>query len=190
MHARSLFAGLALLSWGTTAEAAPKEDVEHQFAVTISPIHLIMPMVEVMVEGRVNDKVSVAGIGGLGQVTVKSSLGTEETFTVYELGAQGRYYVLGDFDHGLQVGVDATYLGVSGTMSSDTSVSGSGAGLALGPFAGYKIAADIGFTFDFQLGWQYLAMKAESEDSDTGQTVKGEDSSTAVLLNINLGWSF
>jgi hypothetical protein len=98
-----------------------------------------------------------------------------------ELGAQACYYVLGDFRHGMQLGAELLYLHLS-----DAHVSIDGEGVAVGPFVGYKFTADVGFTFDTQLGVEYVGARAMS--SATGGSASG--SRYIPLLNINVGWSF
>jgi hypothetical protein len=48
---------------------------------------------------------------------------------------------------------------------------------------------DAGFTFQPQLGFQYLVTSARVQD-DSGNSASAEDSAVIVLLNLNLGWSF
>jgi hypothetical protein len=187
-HLLSALLTTALLLPALSARA--EQEPEHKLSITLSPIHLALPMVELTGEYAVQRKVGAAGIVGVGQVTVEDSLGSESTFTALELGAQGHYYALGDFDHGLQLGLEALYLYVSGDSDSDSSVSGTGAGLALGPYVGYKFAASFGLTFNAQAGVQYLVVKADAEDADTGETAEDGDSEVIPLLNLNVGWSF
>jgi hypothetical protein len=108
------------------------------------------------------------------------------SYTAIEAGAQFRYYVLGTFIHGLQVGAEVLYLYLSN--SDDSTIEASGDGLAVGPFLGYKIATNLGFTFELQGGVQYLFASAKAESGNVSATA--EDSNIIPLLNINLGWSF
>jgi hypothetical protein len=182
---------VALVHSTALSQGAPKDppDVQHQVSITISPVHLAVAIVEAMVEYRVDDKVGMAGILGGGQITVKADDGEEMSFTVFEAGAQARYYVLGNFIHGMQVGVEVLYAYVS-TKDEDLDVSAVGKGLAVGPFVGYKIATNSGFTFDAQLGAQYMVVKASAEADSTGETASASDSDVLTLLNLNIGWSF
>jgi len=162
--------------------AADETESTHAIAVTISPIHLALPVFEVQVEAKIAPLMSVSGIVGYGSVSVSDGL-TDDTFDAFELGAQFAYYALGDFDHGLQLGVEALYVGVS--ADADSEFSGVfGRGLALSPFVGYKVAADFGLTFMAQLGPMFSLISAESGETSDDESVVG------VLLNLNLGWSF
>ena len=67
---------------------------------------------------------------------------------------------------------------------SDSNLSAKGEGVAVGPFLGYKYTADVGFTFDAQLGIERVFAKATSGSSNAS------DSTYVPLLNLNVGWSF
>ncbi len=178
------------------AEADPYED-DRRVSITFSPIHLLFPVFELTVEARIAHKLGVAIVAGGGTISSDdveyddgSGVRTEEiTATVWEAGAQVRYYVFGGFDHGMQLGAEALYVHVSVDDVGSTNVSGTGEGLGIGPFVGYKIATRAGFTFDGQLGLQYYAVQAEASD-DTGESASDEESAVAPMLNLNVGWSF
>lgn len=153
---------------------------QHSVAVTFSPLHLAMPIIEVTGELRASDKLGVAAIVGGGSI---DSGGT--TFKAWEAGGQVRYYLLGSFEHGMQLGAEVLYVGVSGDDIAGTKISGAGAGLAVGPFLGYKYTAGIGFTFDCQVGAEKVAIAA-----DTSNGAHDDQQSVIPLLNLNVGWSF
>lgn len=71
---------------------------------------------------------------------------------------------------------------------NNTNITGTGQGIGIGPFIGYKVAASFGLTFVAQLGAQYNIATAEATDGTTTET----DSASGIgpLLNLNLGWSF
>lgn len=170
------------------AIVAPPAAPLRQLSVTLSPIHLSIPVVELTGELALQPKLSVAGILGYG--TVKSESVVVEEVTVLEIGAQVRYYLLGDFEHGLQIGAESIYINASGSGSSGaTGIKVSGAGLSLGGFLGYKVVTSMGFTFDAQLGAQRVGIGAEASAS-TGQTASTSENSVSPLLNLNVGWTF
>lgn len=178
----SFAVGVGLLGFSAPALA-------HDVAVTISPLHLILPVVELTGEFKVAPKVGLAAIAGFGSTSAKviDASGDPASFDVslYELGASARLYVLGDFDHGMQLGAEALYV----HLSSDASdIKGTAAGFGLGPFVGYKVSTDGGFTFDSQLGFQYIAASATAESDE--DSASADDSGVVVLLNLNLGWAF
>jgi len=61
-------------------------------------------------------------------------------------------------------------------------------GLTDGPFLGYEHTADIGFTFDGQVGFQRIGLSGKA--SAGAQTMTDEQSEWSLLLNLNVGWSF
>jgi len=172
----------------------PREP-EHVLSLTFSPLNLILPEVKVMAEIRLARKVSVAAIGGVGSVGVSSDgslaigAGAAERFVAWEAGAQGRYYLVGSFEHGMDVGLQAEYVGLSGSKSaSGVEVLGTGSGFLAGPFVGYKLATRVGFTLDLQGGIAYEVVAAEA--SGGGRSASGSASAWAPIVNLNLGWSF
>jgi len=68
--------------------------------ITISPLHLALPVVELMGEFSLQPKISLAAIGGIGSYM---------DFSIVELGGQFNYYLIGDFDQGMQGGVELLY---------------------------------------------------------------------------------
>ena len=109
-------------------------------------------------------------------------------FTTFELGAQGNYYLIGGFDHGMQLGAELLYTYSSGDVSEDISFSGTG--LAFGPYVGYKVAAGFGLTFNIQAGGAVMLARGSAEDKSSGQSGSGTGGGILPILNINLGWSF
>ena len=176
---------LGLLSgpaWANEVSDNRDDNVQHNFSLTFSPIHLLLPVGELMGEYRILDKISVAGIVGMGAVEAAG-----DRFLVFVGGAQFRYYPVGSFIHGMQLGAEFYYTYVE---TGDVAISGSGDGLAVGPFVGYKIATNVGFTFDAQLGAQYLTLRAKATDLASGTSATAKDDKFIVLLNLNIGWSF
>jgi hypothetical protein len=153
----------------------------HELAVMISPFHLLLPMVVATAEFRMNDDVGMAGVVGAGSV-----LG----FTTFELGAQGNYYLIGGFDHGMQVGAELLYSYSSGDIGDSSSISFSGTGLAFGPYLGYKVAAGFGLTFNLQAGLGVILARGSAEEKSSGRSGSGTGGGVVPLLNLNLGWSF
>jgi hypothetical protein len=155
-------------------------------SVTFSPLHLVLPVFEVTAEVRALDKLGIAAVLGGGRVSEEATA-TDPALSapVVELGLQARYYLLGDFRHGLQLGAEAMYIHVSDDVET---VSATVHGLSAGPFLGYKYTADVGFTFDGQVGFQRLGLSGEA--SDGTQVVTEQQSDWSLLLNLNVGWSF
>jgi hypothetical protein len=162
----------------TWTPKAAAEDAGHIVSLTISPLHLIFPIVEVTGEVRLPADFSVAAIGGVGRIA---------GFTAWEVGAQGRYYLIGGFEHGMPLGVEASFVQVE---AREDSISGTGQGLGIGPFVGYKFASDLGFTIDLAGGVQFGVVRARATDGESGETARASSNTVYPLLNLNLGWSF
>lgn len=185
---RSRAAAALMVLAGLIVAPSAFAEGETVVAITISPLHLIIPMAEVTGEFRLMDKVSVAGILGGGRLRGTSG-GTDVDLTIYELGAQGRYYVTGSFDSGLHVGVELLQLGITGgTTDGEVTASASGQGFSAGAFAGYKHTFGFGLVLDGQLGYSATLVKASA--SASGTSASGGSSSRSVLLNLNIGWAF
>ncbi len=186
--------GYALAQDHEDDEAAPEpQGATKMMSATFSPIHLLIPVLEVTGEMKLDDSMGAALILGYGQFTSTLQDGAgnvirEEQYAGYELGAQFRYYAVGDFDHGMQVGAEMLYVYIA--RDANDSIAASGEGLAAGPFVGYKFAASFGLTFEAQLGFEYYLVQAEAEETTTGQTASAEDRAFIPLLNLNVGWSF
>jgi hypothetical protein len=186
MNHRS-FASLAVLVAATgIAHAQPPGDApapasdsrpDPVVAITVSPIHLIIPMAEVTAEVRLAPKVGIAVIGGVGMI--RSAI-TNERIDLLEAGASLRYYATGSFRGGVQVGAEALYVYAS---TGDMSVDVKARGLGLSPFIGYKWTHSSGFTLEGQLGASYMVARAKSS------TATVEDSRIGPMLNLNAGWS-
>lgn len=185
MNSYSLAVASLVLVLSAPTGALAAEDVEHNFSLTISPIHLILPMGEVTGEYRVGDKLGLGGILGYGSATISDDFGGDDTLSLFEVGATLRYYALGSFIHGLQIGVEMLYVYAGGDVDGVAAV---GEGLSVGPFIGYKIATNVGFTFDTQLGGTYNMVGAEANDGDSTESASASE--FGVLLNLNVGWSF
>lgn len=168
-----------------------KKEEDRTVYASFSPLHLILPVVELTGEVRLARQIGVSVIGGYGSVKATSSIGGDTPrFTVWEVGGQFVGYPVGHFDHGMQLGLELLYAGVStDTKSGSVSVAGAANGLAVGPVVGYKFATKPGFTFNVQGGAEYVALRAQASAS-TGNTASARDSAIIPVLNLNVGWSF
>ena len=108
MHKKSVFKSIGFLSalvLGSLSNTSSAND----YALTISPLHLFSPIVEVTLESPLAENLSVAGILGYGSVTV-DDVNEKIKFSVFEAGAQFRYYTGGDMNRGFQIGVEGLYI--------------------------------------------------------------------------------
>jgi hypothetical protein len=161
-------------------------------SATFAPLGLFIPLFELAVEAMPVPHLGVSVIGGIGQTELRSPEpeidGTK--VAIYELGAHVTGYPLRDFSS-LQLGaefmwvkVDTDEIEIEGAQ-----ISGSGAGIAFGPYVGYKFIADVGFTLYVQGGFVYRKVAAEAH-SNSGESVNIEQDGFSPLLNFHLGWSF
>lgn len=163
------------------------EEPTRTVSITMSPIHLIAPIFEAMVEVRPTDHFGIALIGGYGRVSVTDNNETV-SFRAYEIGGQASFYPMDAFDN-LALGLEVLYINVDTDELHDAKISGVGEGIAVGPFVGYKLITSGGFTFVVQGGAEYVALRAKASDT-AGNTAKDDDTRFIPLINLNLGWSF
>jgi hypothetical protein len=168
--------------------AAPPAEEDRSVYLSISPFHLLVPFFELSGEVRVHRNLGVSGIVGYGVIRPE---GSASKFELWEVGGQFVGYPVGHFDHGMQLGLEVLYAGVSGGDSSTNNVkiAATASGLAAGPFVGYKLATRVGFTFNVQGGVEYMFVRADASAS-TGQTASAQQTRLIPLVNANLGWSF
>jgi hypothetical protein len=174
-------------------EARAEDTREENVSLTMSPLHLLLPMVEAQGEYKVVDHLGVSLIGGYGWPTEEVELDTGETedvrFHVLEVGTQVMWYPLRRF-RSLQVGGELTYVHVwTSEPVGDTNATGTAGGVAVGPLVGFKFIVGPGFTGFVQAGAAFYALHAEASD-DTGATDSAERSDVTLNLNLNVGWSF
>lgn len=103
-----VFCGAVLAS---EADATTK-----RITLTISPLHLFAPIVEINGEFKASDNLGVALIAGVGN---QSSLGGD-TYSVSEYGIQVNYYSGSNFNQGVQYGVELMKINVELDSSSST----------------------------------------------------------------------
>jgi hypothetical protein len=173
---------LALALGSGAAQAQDKT-----FSLTISPFHLLLPVVELTGEYALSQDFGLAGIAGFGQITQENRLGDELDIPVLELGGQLDYYAVGSFRHGMQVGAELLWLKIYPPKNRGVTVTANG--IAVGPLLGYKWAARFGLTFMVQLGYEFLLAQSLAKDQN-GQEIEGSTDTHTVLLNMNAGWSF
>jgi hypothetical protein len=147
-------------------------------SLTISPVHLILPMLELAGEANLGDRVGVALIAGAGSAKLEDGDGR---VTIYALGGSARIYPFDAFE-GVHAGVEAIFVRGTTDAPGATVI---GDGVSIGAFAGYKWIHGSGFTLEGQLGIQAIGVAASSSEGDTA-----ESRDYGPLLNLNVGWSF
>lgn len=164
---------------------APAADSGPRVTLMWAPIRLIIPVGEITVEYRVMPKLGVSIELGGGQRTLTTG-GTDVKGTELEGGAQVRYYVLGDFHKGVELGGEILDEYVKFNNLPANVMGAAAGGVTAGPFVGYKIATQVGFTFEAQLGARYLLV----DPPVSGQGSPMIDQRWEPLLHLNVGWSF
>jgi len=185
--------GLSLAGLFLCTEARAEDTREEVFSLTFSPVHLLFPAIEVQGEYKVIDGLGVSLIGAYGWPTEEAMDVNGETvdvrFDVLEVGTQVMWYPLRKF-RSLELGVEALYVNVSTTKPVGSfDATAFGGGFAVGPLVGYKFIVGPGFTGFAQLGFSYITVQAEANDT-TGATEREQASGLILNLNLNLGWSF
>lgn len=163
----SLIVVLALLASPVAASTA--DDAQPAVSITISPFHLFEPILQVTTELRLADRIGAAAILGAGRITEDG-----RRHGTWEVGGQCRWYPFGSFTRGMMLGAEVGYLEAAGRLLQPMAYLG---GVRVGAFLGYKIVMSGGFTFDVQLGDQYVMPSA------------GE-SEWQPLMNLKVGRSF
>ena len=187
-------AGLSLAAAPTPARAdapaisqsAPPRP--RSLSLTFAPILLLgkeARVLEVTGEARLTDTVGVGLMLAAGKITEQVvPLLPKESATVLEAGLSARYYLVGDFRHGMQLGAETVYLRTSGDV-----IRVNGDGLNLGPFVGYKYTAGFGLTLEVQLGYA-VKIASRSNDVKGVRVPKSDDEKRRVFMHANVGWSF
>ena len=145
----------------------------HSVALTFGPVEAIFGVAQVSVEGRLTRKFGLAGIVGGGSFGAPVSGG--DRFPVFIAGISPRYYLVGDFDHGMQLGTQVST--IAAWKPSESTIVAVGAG----SYIGYKYTDPTGFTLELRGGVGYASA------FQSGSTTI---SSVVPLANINLGWAF
>lgn len=157
----------------------PPPPPSHSIAITVSPVHLIFPILEVTGELKLAPHVGVGVTLGAGRISNEDKT---VTGSAYETGGQFNYYILDAFE-GLHVGGEILFLKIN---EVDQDLTANADGLTMGPYVGYKVDTNAGFTFVAQGGVAFAAYKAEANNA----TAMTSDKKVFPLLNLNVGWSF
>ena len=189
----SILVGLAvLLSAGSAfadgvGSVAMAKKQTRLMTLSINPLllaHPDGPFYQASAEFKASDEWGAAFLGGYGAMATEEDVAYE----MYEVGGQFDYYALGDFDHGLQLGGQLVYRGADGDVAPELTSSG----VRVGPFVGYKIITELGFTFNGQVGVQYNSAqdRPSAERESIMAKVTNTEEAWGPLVRLNVGWSF
>jgi hypothetical protein len=171
--------------------AAPVDGLGHHLSVTFSPLDLIpistdgfdIPFgLDVSVERALSRKLSVMVTGLAAPYTYEG-----QSAAILGTRAQGRYYLFGGFEHGMDLALEGSLAGT--TVPRATPVSVLVAQVA--GYVGYKFVAGFGLTVDLQLGAQHgWGTGWETTGTATGPRVASVDAGWGPAAHLNVGWSF
>ena len=171
---------LSLAVVAVAPSIAAAEPPDPTVAITVSPLHAIIPMGEITVEARLAPRIGVALTAGVGAVRDEA---TDHDIRVLEAGGSARYYAFGSFRTGLYLGGEALYLHADLDPGDTASIQA--AGLGLGAFVGGKWTHRSGLTFGAALGASVFVARGEAEN---GASAERRD--VGPLLNLDVGYSF
>ncbi len=178
---------------------APAVPAEHWLSATLSTVNLVKPLAanptfrwypeaELMIEARAHQRVGVALIGTYGAGRSIGAAASSELRLRQAVGSvQGLGYVSGNFDEGLQLGLEAGFARAHArSLVNGSEATGTGSGVHVAGLFGVKTVATSGFTFNGQIGGGPRFITASDASASTAvSTGRG----VKVLLNVNLGWS-
>lgn len=118
---------------------APEEPEQH-VSLTLAASNPAHPLIDAAAEFRIGRKASLGLIGGIG--------GWDGQFH-YEVGLQGRGYLLGDFDQGIALGLEGRYADI-GLLGKE------GPALGVGPILVAKYTFPVPIVIEGQVGVSYL----------------------------------
>ncbi len=149
------------------------------------PAHFFFSGLEAKGEVRLHDRVGLAVYGGFGSAVVAD---------YYQVGGQLRWYAIGDFDHGMVVGLDVNYISVDERLEllGMSILDAEGEALAPGGLIGYKVIFKPGVTLGFDLGLRRHAITYDAKEhlSEDQYQVNGETSLWWPIADLHVGWSF
>lgn len=141
-------------------------------------------IVEVQSEIRLGDNMSCGLVLGVGNVAGAKA---DTSHFLMLAGAQFNYYLLGDFQEGLQIGAQATFTNTDAN-AKNSFLYEHGRVLSLVPYAGYKFIMASGLTMNLQAGVGAATPVFAPAAAGTDRTALYKwHISTRVHLNI--GWS-
>lgn len=159
----------------TVERPVPGSHVSDSAVLNLAPA--VCGVVALQWERRLPAGLSIIVEAGAGK---GSSLSGFADLGFYQVGAQARYYVFGDFGHGLAVALDAQASMLSGEGAAGRR------GLGYGPRVVYKRAWSSGLTVDLQVGMGWVEQRAEM----VGSAAPVSRSNMRPIQAIGLGYSF
>lgn len=162
-----LAAAIAAFPRVAAAEEKKEEEERPKTAyLSFSPVHLTRPIFEMTGEMALSRKWSVSVTAGAGTIYRQA---------YWNAGMQLLAYPVGNFERGLQLGVETQYASFAGGLSSNT-VTGIVNTPAIAPVIGFKWTFSS-FTVSTQAGVAFAPLGSEARRFSS-------------VYNLNVGWSF
>ncbi len=165
-----LVALLALAQAGRPAHAEPRR--VRDTSITIEPIYLVLPMLDVTVEHRLGPHVALSGTAGYGRLVFGLA-------TLWELAGASNFY-LRRRATGAHLGFELRYLGGGMSKLLDPNQTSNARERVAGAYVGYKWVASYGLTAVLQMGVGRMDITGSSE---------GDSSQIIPVANFTAGWS-
>ncbi len=167
---RSILIALLFVAHTLTAQEPQR------VSIVLSPLELINPVVRLVGEFK------VARTHGIGPDV---AVGAIDQVFVFAIGAQYAWYMVGDFDHGMQLGASLRY---SQSNDEENGITSVGRGIALGPIIGYKYVAPFGLTIGLNGGLLFMRLNANAKDTFGGRA-SASGSGLVPTAALWLGWT-
>lgn len=186
---RMEYASSAPSSFALIEEKFPFPDRSYNNAprnvsLMVDGLSLLSDIVQLQGEFQISDDMSFGVLLGAGNVRGSSA---DSSYSLLLAGAQFNYYLLGDFEEGLQIGAQALYSSTN-ILANKTFLYENGRVLSLTPYAGYKLVLASGLTMNAQAGVGASTPVFIPTGAGTDQnTVYKWHVSTRIHLSI--GWS-
>jgi hypothetical protein len=155
-----------------------------EMSLMLNGLPLLADIVQVQGEFQINERMSYGLLLGVGNVQGQTA---DTSHALFMAGAQFNYYLLGDFEEGLQIGAQAlfssTNIGAHKTMLYEN-----GRVMSLTPYAGYKLVLTSGLTMNVQAG-------VGASTPVFIPTAPGSGNNTeykwhvSTRMHLNIGWS-
>lgn len=134
--------------------------------LSFSVLHLARPIAELTGEMRLTPRWSFSVITGAGAVSQRA---------YWNVGTQLLAYPIGNFERGLQLGVETAYAGYAGDRDP-TAIVGPVNALTFGPVIGFK--------------WTFSSFTVSSQAGAAFAPGATPGHRFAAVHNLNIGWSF
>lgn len=186
---RMEYASSAPSSFALIEEKFPFPDQRYNNAprnvsLMVDGLSLLSDIVQLQGEFQISNNMSFGVLLGAGNVRGNSA---DSSHSLLLAGAQFNYYLLGDFEEGLQIGAQALYSSTN-ILAKKTFLYENGRVLSLTPYAGYKLVLASGLTMNAQvgIGASTPVFIPTGPSSDQNTIYKWH---VSTRMHLSIGWS-